>query len=167
MGEDGLAEEVKEAIHEKRKMIGKGIYYLGDKIAKYGFRGTITHQYEMGNYAAERGISIPRIYGLVDLSNGNSDLSWFIVMKKIEGREMGNVQRKDREEAIQKLKAEIAKLLDLGICPRDSFSPSNAIFSETERRVYLIDFEAWMRNITPKELEWYIKELEEYPRKRF
>lgn len=138
-----------------------GVYYLAgeDLIAKKitdkeeGQRAW--REYSMGNYLFERGIQVPKMHGVISPESlcKSCDVSriglvrmddWFLVMQKINGKELEFVSGADRDEAIKQLKEEIAKVLKLGICPYDSLNDKNSIFDEKERKLYLIDFEQWI-----------------------
>jgi RIO-like serine/threonine protein kinase len=115
------------------------------------------NEYNMGNFLFERGINVPQMYWLVNPQllqeccivpekNLHVCNSWFLIMQKINGRELGEISGENRSEAVKQLKEQIAKVLELKIYPSDSIdNRSNSIFDEKERKLYLIDFEYWTR----------------------
>ena len=129
------------------------IYVLGEVIAKrYSSRDDAEYVFDIGSYAYQHKIQVPEVIALhnLDISSRVSRLlrlkpikDWFLFMQRIEGKHINSLEGMDYSEALNQLKKQIEKLFDLRIHPIDATFNGNSIFNPKERKLYLIDFDAW------------------------
>ncbi|MBI4170456.1 MAG: hypothetical protein HY514_02090 [Candidatus Aenigmarchaeota archaeon] len=69
-------------------------------------------------------------------------------MQRIHGKYISSLQGRALRKALQQYKAELKKILELGIDPVDCTKAGNALFDPKKERLYLIDFEFWKEERT-------------------
>ena len=126
------------------------------------------NEYDMGIFMFEKGVSVPKMYGLVSpdfllsrpfikLSSKSIIKNWVNFMQRIYGIDLRKLDGPKLEEAKILWKIELEKILDLGYCPLDS-EDYNVMFDEEKGKVFLIDLVAWRKG-SPKELDRLYKKL--------
>lgn len=150
--EEDLELLLREAVREQRTISRAHIYTLNDhiigKMTESGKHARIEFKY--GRRLFNEGISVPEVYGLVPPDNDNSSYvdgdndvlaGWYILMQRINGEDMIDLEGIELEEAKRQYTIEMRKVLDLGIYPADGVSGFNAMFDKDWGILYLIDFE--------------------------
>src|SRR3989344_1727799 len=151
-----IKKQIQKAIKDNNKIgFGRGVYELSDQIVAKPFssKWRALHEYEIGMFAYNNGIQVPRMHQLIRpdrwLKRLNSDYhlkEWYVVMQKIEGATIRELTNEfEAQEARRQLNQEIDRLLDLRIYPYDSLFSNNSLFNRKENRLYLLDFCEWKR----------------------
>jgi hypothetical protein len=155
-----------ELLQELRKSLGKSriltnVYLLWDDvIAKRGtYRPVTCNEYQIGNLLFVKGIQVPLMYDFIEnVFNEES----YLIMQRIQGKEIGTTFKGERKEAVRQLKSELGKVLEMGIYPFDSLNGGNSIFNRKEGKLYLIDFGFWIRNAPKEWITQFCEGLENY-----
>ena len=161
-----LEEQLKQAIREDRKWFFYPIYKVNDDVVAKMFakKKLADNEYNMNIFLQENKINVPEVYDYLfydkpvmkALRADKAVPAWFILMQKIKGREIWEFEGELHKEAGEKYRAELKKIVDLGIYPEDAHWHGNSIFNLEERKVYFIDFEYW-RKAKPYEMKHLYK----------
>ena len=145
-----LIEKLEESVEAHKTLNGyNNIFLLGeDLIAKRcSDKSILVNEYKIAKYLYRHGIAVPKTYGLIKERFKPEQYglirTFYLIMERIPGEEIGNLIGENRTEAYKQLKEEIGKVLKLGISPTDSLSETNSIFNPKTRKLYLIDFGFW------------------------
>lgn len=160
--DDWVEEELRRAVEEGRSYKKPWIHPIGEDILAKG-KDTAKKEFEWGIRLNEEGVNVPQFYNLIGkdsflsrLINPSAPLkNDYIVMERVEKRDLLYVPEEYRKEAAQKYRDEILKVIDMGICPRDSCLGNNAIYDPEEDEITLIDFERWYESDDQEELGKY------------
>ena len=162
MQQNNLEHLLRLAVSEGKNRIHYSIFTINKRlIAKRNDSWEkANNEYKLGRFLFEEGVSVPEMHELVPPDSVLGERhsyeleEWFIIMERIHGKDLLKFDRKSSEfiEAAEQYKAELEKVLDLGIVPDDSSAGYNAMFNQRKRKTYLIDFEFWRKG-TKKELD--------------
>jgi len=168
--DSGLVKQLRNAIKERNWGSNGSIYLLGDdKLAKGKSKQSSEAEYKWGSYLYEQGVQVPEMYGLVRPdslllrpSYETPIEDWFVVIQKIDGRDIRDMSIPIQREVLRKYYQEIEKVLELGIYPScDALSGNNNAVIDKDGKLYLLDFEYWRKG-SEGELEWLYEQLRTY-----
>ena len=157
------------AVSENRGNIHYSVFTINnDLIGKRNCWEKANNEYKLGRFLFKEGVSVPEMHYLVppdSVIGEHHDCSledWFIIMEKINGVDLLALDLNSSEfiDAADQYKAELEKVLELGIFPDDSSAGYNTVFDRSKRKTYLIDFEFWRKG-TIKELDRVHRYLED------
>ncbi len=121
-------------------------------VAKMGRSNELNErEFDVGNYLYENGIHVPRIHSLIKINRSlirNHMLSYsfdnnlVLLMQRIPGKRVDNLEGNEFTKAHQLMKKELAKTDILMIYPSD-VGTHNTLYNPNDGKVYLIDFEGW------------------------
>ena len=148
-----LVKQLREAYNSNRKIV-RGVYLVNDNVvAKSREPGpveerTLFAERAIGEFLYDNGVSVPKMYGIVkpdfiEMLHRSPLDKFFLLMERVHGVTPNKLEDGLLEEAGRQYKAELLKVLELGIYPTDVFHPSNAVFDTNKQRIFLIDFEGW------------------------
>lgn len=154
---------LKAAIRAHRRLNHYSIYDVSPEIIgkRCKDENLARNEYGLGKRLSEGGIPVPEMYDLVRhtirLNNGSLHDAWYILMQRLQGEFITNLRGSVRAEAERQYRQELEKVLDLGICPRDSDFKGNNLLAGG--KVYLIDFEAWYYAKDRRELDSFYERI--------
>lgn len=159
MRQDALLTELVDSITAGRQLENfPQIYLLRDHLVakKYNNKAEAISDYETGRFLFNKGISIPKMRNLIEpnqmlpviremeLKEKNFQ-NYFLIMNRIDGEMLGYLRGEERKKAEELFATEVKKVLALDIIPYDCFYGENSLYSQEEKKVFLIDFSFWER----------------------
>ena len=105
----------------------------------------IENAYLINKLAFEKGVSVPKPYGVVDVKLREENL-FGIVLEKVKGETLDNLVGEAFEDARDSWLKEIIRANKLGFSCNDSSRKQNALWVPEEKKTYLIDCDFWKYN---------------------
>ena len=149
-----LVKQLREAYNLNRK-VARGVYLVNDNVVAKSREPDrkeeefMFSEYHTGQFLYDNGVSVPKMFGVVQPDFITAPFrraaldKFFLLMERVPGMHIRQLDDDLLEEATEKFRAEIIKVLELGIYPSDTPNSNNVIFDPQKRRAYLIDFEGW------------------------
>jgi hypothetical protein len=143
--------ELKYSLRGKELSDSLNVFLMNNStVAKFGDDIQISKEYDMNKLVSANGVNVPKILKLLvpDLLIPNADCGYVeygLLMSKIEGVYLTDLEGKLFNHAQDKFREEISKVLALDILPNDGLYYKNSLYSILEDKVYLIDFEYWCK----------------------
>jgi RIO-like serine/threonine protein kinase len=173
---NGLVKELRKAIRDERFVDPSSwsTYLVSDTVVGKLYGSDIRSQkwacneFDIGKFLYEKGVSVPEMFELVipdrfPFLHRIPINEWGVLMQKIDGIHIQNLEGSELDEAIQQYISELEKVLELGICPNDSiYNSTNSLFDRQQGRVFLIDFELWQKEEAAGQLDIFHQKLMEF-----
>jgi hypothetical protein len=102
----------------------------------------IENAYYLNRLAFEKGIRVPKPYGIREVKIGE-EVFFGIILEKLNGETLDNLVGVDFEDARDSWLKEIIRANKLGFSCNDSSRKQNAFWVPEEKKTYLIDCDFW------------------------
>lgn len=165
-----IISELDRAIKQDNTYQRSWIYDLdGNRLAKGNYREQAKEELELNNLLQKNNINAPKVYGIIEpqelnkkrYSNPRSVVNSYLIMEKINGVHLSQLESSDLDKALNQYKSEIKKVLDLSVCPKDGVFGDNILYLPEKDSSYLIDFEDWEQTDENLELEIHYELINE------